>query len=167
MSGYACKLLFLFCSVQPPCLASPSPHTSLGRRKLELLLQPGLQPLSCRPWAGPFLCNINTLLCWMPRFLLITQASDACEKCEAGLQDKHSNPVTSSAQGAPWVQPWLFSGIHNLLFEFRGTEINYATRYFNPKNYFLLTNSVTPLCLGVVAEFTSVLLMSVISMSSA
>lgn len=158
-----CELQFLFCSVQPECLISPSPHASPGRRKPVLPLLPGLQPLSCRSWAGPFLFNINMLLCWMPRFLLIIQASDACEKCEAGLEDKHSNPVTSSAQGALWVQLWLFSDIQNLLFEFRETEINHAKNDFHPKHYFLLTNSETLLCLGWVAEFTSVLLISVIS----
>lgn len=127
------ELRFLFCSLQPSCLISPSPHASPGRRKPLLALVPGLQPSSCRSWVGPFLFNINMPLCWMPRLLLIIQASDACKKCEAVLQDKHSNPVTSSAQGALWVQPWLFSDIHNLLFEFRGTEMKYATNDFSPK----------------------------------
>lgn len=86
------------------CLISHSPHASPGWRKSVLPLLPRLQPLSCHLWVGPFLFNINMLLCWMPRLLLIIEASDACEKCEAGLQDKHSNPVTSSAQGALWVQ---------------------------------------------------------------
>lgn len=158
-----CELQFLFCSVQPRCLISPSPHASPGRRKPVLPLLPGLQPSSCRLWVGPFLFNINMLLCWMPRLLQIIQAADACEKREAGLRDKHSDPVTSSAQGALWVQPWLFSDIYNLLLEFRGTGINYVTNDFHPKNYFLLTNSETLVCLSQVAEFTSALLTSVIS----
>lgn len=57
----------------------------------------------------------------------------------------------------------MFSDIHNLLFEFSGTEINYETNYFHQKNYFLLTNSETLLCLDRVAEFTLLLLISVIS----
>lgn len=134
-----CELQFLFCSVQQWCLISPSPHASPGRRKLVLLLLLELQPPSCCSWVGHFLFNISVLLCWMPRILLIIQASEACEKCEAELQDKHSNPVTSSAQGALWVQPWLFSNIHNLLFEFGGTQINYTTNVFHLKNHFLLT----------------------------
>lgn len=103
------ELQFLVCSVSHgvsfPSL--PTPAWGAGSHCCRSYRIPC--PAAC---SGTFLFNINMPLCKAPSD---KTGLRAFEKYEAGLQHKHSKRVTSSAQGALWVQLWLFSDIHPLL----------------------------------------------------